>query len=91
MIPLIKSSIARVNWTGRILCKKSILLDDPGMLAFKRMFESLNVGSGYTAYPKNSNKRRLTSLALSICTKCPAESKISTSTGDPAEVEMFLA
>jgi dihydroxyacetone kinase-like protein len=34
---------------ARIFGEKSIGLDDPGMLAFKRMFESLNVGSGNTA------------------------------------------
>jgi dihydroxyacetone kinase-like protein len=34
---------------ARIFGKKSIGLDDPGMLAFKRMFESLNVCSGNTA------------------------------------------
>jgi dihydroxyacetone kinase-like protein len=34
---------------ARIFGEKSIGLDDPGMLAFKRMFESLNVCSGNTA------------------------------------------
>ena len=34
---------------ARIFGEKSIGLDDPGMLAFKRMFESLNVGTGNTA------------------------------------------
>ena len=39
---------SQIGW-ARIFGKKSIGLDDPGMLAFKRMFESLNVGSGNTA------------------------------------------
>ena len=40
---------------------------------------------------KKYNNRLLTSLAFSIWTMCPAESKISTSTEDPPEAEKFLA
>ena len=40
---------------------------------------------------KKFNNRLLTSLAFSICTMCPAESKISISTEDPPEAEKFLA
>ena len=34
---------------ARIFGEKSIGLDDPGMLAFKRMFESLEIDLGKTA------------------------------------------